>query len=93
MPKKSFFIVTGVIYDTIPRILSMQEEHIKEESICKSEPKTTDVQNTVANEQTEDIKVMRVIRRIIRDGDNAEIRQAKDGQLSVYAVKKKREKI
>lgn len=38
-----------------------------------------------------DIRVLDAIKQITRKGDNAEVKQKKDGTLSVYAVKKSKQ--
>lgn len=38
-----------------------------------------------------DIRVLDTIKEITSKGDNAEVRQTKDGTLSVYAVKKSKQ--
>lgn len=36
----------------------------------------------------EDLKILQLIREIINRGNNAEVRRKKDGQLTVYEVRK-----
>lgn len=38
-----------------------------------------------------DMRVLDAIKQITRKGDNAEVRQTKDGTISVYAVKKSKQ--
>lgn len=56
---------------------------------------TGDITNSKSQNATSissnDIRVLNAIKQITRKGDNAEVRQTKDGTLSVYAVKKSKQ--
>jgi mannose-6-phosphate isomerase class I len=61
----------------------MKENHITDNSIINEQLNVTSISPS-------DIQVLAAIKHITGKGENAEVRQTKDGTLSVYEVKKSR---